>query len=90
MGIERHAPIAGFEGDLPITPSADRCLIDAVRFYNKLLKLDDSRLVRKIYKLSRRSQSKSWANSLKYWLQEYGFELEWAEQRPIDLKLLTE
>ena len=90
LGVSRHAPKAGYGGDMPLEPGLDRWLVDTVRFYNSLLKVPEDRLVCKIFKASRYANGTSWVNSLKTHLTRLGFEREWAEQKPVDLRLLED
>ena len=90
LGISRHAPKAGYGGDMPLEPGLDRRLLAAVIFYNSLLKLRGDRLVCKMFKASRYATGTSWANNLKTHLTRLGFEQEWAEQKPVDLRLLED
>lgn len=52
MGVHRFAPVAGLEGDMAwLSPQYRRWLI-MLRFWNKLIEMDDRRIVKRIFNWS--------------------------------------
>ena len=72
---------------MPIINASHRCLIKGTCFYNMLLKLENERLVKQIYNVSR-EHSDGWAGNLKDRLETLGFTQEWADQKPVNLDVL--
>ena len=52
MGVHRFAPIAGLEGDMAWMCPQYRRWLAMLRFWNKLIKMDNTRLVKRIFEWS--------------------------------------
>ena len=88
LGLDKRSPLSGIDGEMPLTPTHHRRLIDGVRLYNQLVQLPNDRLVSCIYRTSRRQECKGWTSSIKNHLNWLGFEQEWAEQKVVNLSQL--
>ena len=89
LGIDKRSPIAGFEADMPLSDGLDRRIVEGVRFYNSLLKLDTTRLVKQVYETSQVNLKESWVGDIRDWLIELGFEAEWEHQSEVNLDRLA-
>ena len=88
LGVDKRSPKLGYEGDLPLPKASDRRLLHAVRFYNYIRKLDESRLVKRMYEVGRKNFRGSWASELGTAHNELGMSLEWEHQSEINVELV--
>ena len=49
LGVHRFAPISAITGDMGWVPSKIRRFVNMFRFWNRLIKMNDNRLTKKIF-----------------------------------------
>lgn len=65
LGVHRFAPIAAICGDMGWTHSSVRQKVSMVRFWNRIVNLDENRLPRKILDWDIRHPGNTWSSDLK-------------------------
>ena len=66
----------------------ERRVLDAIRFYNSLIKLPKERLVRKTFETGKQRNKNNWLMHLKYWLEFLDMSDVWADGKEIDIDLV--
>ena len=65
LGVHKFAPNLGINGELGWETRGIRRKIEMIRLWNRLQRLDDSRLTKKVFKWDKRLCKKNWANDIR-------------------------
>ena len=91
LGLHRFAPLAGLAGDMGWTGVRDRMIMKMCRFYNKIQKTTNERLLKKIFLYDKNSTSdNTWPSKFKQFLDAVHLDHLYDENQLIDLTLLSE
>ena len=64
-GVPRSCPLAGLYGDLGWIPGVVRCDLESLRMYNQIIRSEDDRLIKKIFKWDKVNPNpNSWSNNV--------------------------
>ena len=64
MGVHRFAPTAAIQGDMGWVSLKYRRYINVLRFWNRLVRMDDSRLVKRIFLESYMEEANNWCTDV--------------------------
>jgi hypothetical protein len=90
LGLHRFAPVAAITGDIGWLPSKFRRWINMLRYWNKLMNMDDQRLPKKVFTADYNICQSNWSNDIKQIMISLGLSTYFTEKRPVDLKLANE
>ena len=89
MGIHRFAPIPGFIGDMGWLPLRYTRQIELLRYWNKLIKLDNDRLTKKIFKYDYNLKLPySWCHTVENLLTSYSMNYVFENLNQCDLLVI--
>jgi hypothetical protein len=89
LGVHRHAPLVGLYGDMGWLPSNYRRKIEVFRYWNRLIKLDDQRITKRIFLFDLNSNIKnSWSSYVKSLFSELGLLDVFASKQLCDLDVI--
>ena len=90
LGIHRLAPIPGIVGDTGWYNCDTRWKIEIIRFYNRLLYMDNNRLTKRIYQYDRCILKNNWCSYVKNLLVGLDMSANWEDEIPVDINTLKE
>ncbi len=86
-GVHRLSPIPGIQGDFGWLDCKSRWAIESARLFNRFLKMDDSRLNKKVFLYDKSICKENWSSSFKNLLIDLDMENHWTGNRPIPLEI---
>ena len=64
LGVHKYAPVAGLQGDMGwISLSINRC-ISIVRFWNRLLNMDNTRIIKRVFMWDYQLNENNWSSHM--------------------------
>ena len=86
MGVHRFAPVLALCGDMGWTPCVYRRWLCALRLWNRLLRMSESRLTRKVFEADYAKCDRNWSSEIKTVMTTIGLENQFRNKQMIDLK----
>ncbi len=87
MGVHRLTPIPGIQGDMGWLNCKSRWALEAIRLYNRLMRMDCSRLDKRIFNFDKERCRNNWSASFKKLLDDLDLTRFWNESNIIPLDL---
>lgn len=89
LGVGRFSALCTLNAEMGWMSCASRSLLSKCRFYNRLLKMEETRIPRKIF-METKDQPGSWAGELLVQLDRLGEARNWHKNVPLDLANVKE
>ena len=87
MGVHRFAPILAITGDMGWIVSSDRHCVNILRFWNRLVNMQESRITRKVFEYDYGfSGDKNWCSYVKVILGKVDLLAHFHDKTPVNLK----
>ena len=87
MGVHRYAPITALIGDINWLPCLYRHWLNIVRFWNRLIRMDNNRLTKAMFHQDCRLCNNNWSSDFKVMLNKLGLDNFFGSKSCIDLTL---
>ena len=88
IGVHRFVPILGLYGDTGWMPCFFLHKIEILKFWNRLVRLEDNRILKKVFDLDfEAGLPNSWCQNVRYILSEIGMEDAFRQKEPCDIDL---
>ena len=85
LGVHRFAPKVAINGDIGWLPSKERRHINIVRYWNRLLDMDNSRLCKKVFQWDYRICNNNWSSDVKTIMSSLNLINSFENQRQCDM-----
>ena len=88
LGVHRFTPVLGLQGELGWLSSKTRRKLNMIRYWNRLIQMDNSRLTKRIFLWDYRLNSNNWSSEISQILDEYSLLGEFENQNFINRDIL--
>ena len=88
LGVHNKVPIPGLHGDMGWQKLKFRNYICVLRFWNRLINMDDNRLTKKIFKWDYELCNKNWSEDVKHILSDVDYDNIFTDVAICDLEFL--
>jgi hypothetical protein len=85
LGVHKFTPTLGINGDTGWLHSRDRRQINMLRFWNRLMSMDNNRLTKKIFSWDMEQPGSSWSNNIQTILEMLDMETIFIHKSKVDL-----
>ena len=85
LGVHRFSPNLAVNGDMGWVNSSTRRKIEMLRYWNKLIEMDESRLTRKVFMWDKNKNIRNWSNEVFKIMTDIGYEQHFYQCKTIDL-----
>ena len=87
MGVHRLTPIPGIQGDMGWLDCKNRWALETMQLYNRFIKMDCSRLNKRIFNYDRQKCKNNWSSKFKALLDDLDLTHFWINGSSIPLNL---
>ena len=85
LGVHRFCPIPALYGDTGWLRSRNRRMINMIRFWNRLILMDNKRLTKKVYLWDTNSNGPNWSSEIKQILYDFNLENHYDSKIPCNI-----
>ena len=90
LGVSKFASTVGIHGELGWWDCESEVKIEMTRLWNRLVKMDGSRLTKKIFLYDYQTRHNNWSKNMSYWLQSIDMSEEFEELKMCNLETVKE
>ena len=90
LGVHKFAPILGMQGDMGWYDPKIRRYIKRIRFWNRLVKLDDSRLTKKAFNADYEQCRNNWSYHMRELFRNLHLDNNFNNKQPINIGNITD
>ena len=90
MGVHRFTPILAMPGDMGWVTSTHRRCVNFLRFWNRLVCMDNTRLIKIVFEYDYNRTGKTWYSDIKTILGQVGFLSSFQNKLSVNLKVVEE
>lgn len=90
LGVHRFAPTLALHGDTGWIPSLYRHWINILRYWNRLLVMDENRLTRKVFDFDYAQRNNNWSCQVKQIMDKVGLTQNYLEKSCVNLQIAKE
>ena len=89
LGVHRFAPLAAINGDMSWVSSFVRRKINMIRFWNRLMYMDETRLPKLVFNWDNKCKGNTWTSNISNILKEIGQHDMFESRSPVPITLLS-
>ena len=90
LGVHRFAPNPSIQGDIGWVPPQYRCHYNMIRYWNRLINMNDDRLTKVVFNWDYRLQNNNWSTDIKAILNMTNLSETFDTQSPANLETVKE
>ena len=90
LGVHRFAPVLGLQGDLRWLSCRTRRKLNMVRYWNRLVNMDNTRITKRVFQWDYESNVNNWSSEINKILEEHSFDREFENQALINSDVLLQ
>ena len=85
LGVHKFSPNLAVNGDMGWVNSSTRRKVEMLRYWNRLIAMDDNRLTKKVFMWDKDKNVRNWSNEIFKIMTDIGYEQQFYQAQAVDL-----